>query len=102
MKKSPVAKMIAVSLIALPSIAFSAELPRDEPMMLTANQMDSITAGRYKGDTPAPGSWLARNSFFNLTAITQEIYAPVTIVQIGNNNTAVVFSIPGNYSTNFR
>ena len=101
MKKSPVAKMIAVSLIALPSIAFSAELPQDEPMALTANQMDSITAGIYKGDSSAFGFWFARNDFFNRTAITQEIYAPVTIVQIGNNNTAVVFSIPSNYSTNF-
>ena len=99
MKKSPVTKMIAISLITLPSIAFSAELPRDEPMLLTATQMDSITAGRYKGDTPTHGSWRARNDVFNRTAITQEIYAPVTIVQIGDNNTAVVFSLPSNYST---
>ena len=106
MKKSSVTTMIAAPLITLSSIAFSAELPKDEPMLLTANQMDSVTAGRY-GDTWDPQAFLSRFSragFFNFSPITQEVYAPVyapvTIVQLGNNNTAaVVFSIPSNYST---
>lgn len=106
MKKSSVTTMIAAPLITLSSIAFSAELPQDEPMLLTANQMDSVTAGRYgrhNQDTETLCSRLARAGFFNFTSVIQDIYAPVTIVQIGNNNTAaVVFSIPSNYSTIFQ
>lgn len=91
--------MIAVPLMTLSSMAFSVELPQGEPMTLTTNQMDSITAGRHIRHIPAAGFQSANANFFNLAAVTQSIYAPVTIVQIGDNNTAIVYSFPSNRST---
>lgn len=92
MKKTLAASLIAVPMLTLSSVAFAAEPESREPMLLTANQMDEVTAGRYFYN---PGFW--RSFSYKRAEVTQINASPVTIVQIGNNNTAIVYS--GNFSS---
>jgi hypothetical protein len=94
MKKSFAACLIAVPLLALSSIVSAAELDVQSPMLLNADQMDGVTAGRYFFN---PDSWQSFFTMFKHAQITQINASPVTIVQIGNNNTAIVYS--GNFAT---
>lgn len=92
MKKPLAATLIALPLLTLSSVSFAAE-PKsavEEPMVLSQDQLDGITAARRTG----PPAWAAY-SYNNLANITQINVSPVTIVQIGNYNTAVVYS--GNF-----
>lgn len=66
MKKSMVSTLIAVPLLSLSSLAFAADPIPAEPMLLTASEMDTVTAaGPY--------------SFAN---IFQWNISPVTVVQL--------------------
>ena len=81
-------------------MVFAAEADAQEPMLLSAQQMDDVTAGSRN----ASGGW-ARSSlaplfmaFSKQTAISQINIIPITIIQIGNNNAAaIVFS--GNFAS---
>jgi len=101
MKKFLVASLIAVPLLTLSSAAFAEESATQEPMLLTANQMDGVTAGRPFAHELPPSFLHSLQSL--ITYATKSIIAnqinisPVTIIQIGNNNTAIVYS--GNFST---
>lgn len=99
MKKSFAASLIAVPLLTLSSIAWAAGPAAQEPLLLTASQMDDVTAGR--NHRPAVAE---RNAFFpalvrayKRAEITQINQSPVTIIQIGSYNTAIVYS--GNFAT---
>lgn len=117
MKKTLVNTLIAIPFLALPYMASAAE-PADpgsssaEPVLLSADQMDGITAGssrsrEYSSGLPnleQRGHGMTRPKptgpdFFisKLANVTQINMSPVTIVQIGSNNTAIVYS--GNFST---
>lgn len=102
MKKQLAANLIAVSLLTLSSIASAADSATQEPMLLTAAQMDEVTAGRQMtaGRFYNPGYWRPVTSIFKQAAITQINISPVTIIQIGNNNYATVFS--GNFASIFQ
>jgi hypothetical protein len=104
MKKQLAAGLIAVSLSTMSSIASAAETDPQEPMLLTAAQMDDVTAGRYgaAGRYYNPGYWRPVLSFFNFkqAAVTQINISPVVIIQIGNNNYASVVS--GNFASIFQ
>ncbi|TFV93913.1 hypothetical protein E4K72_18915 [Oxalobacteraceae bacterium OM1] len=91
--KSIVATLFAVPLLSLSAVTFAAEPASDGPMTLSAEQMDNLTAGKGRPWWTAftPGQ-MAHSS----AVVTQVNTAPVTIVQIGNNNTAIVIS--GNFS----
>ncbi len=47
MKKSLITTLIAAPLLSLSSLAFAAEPVSVEPMLLTASEMDSVTAGAW-------------------------------------------------------
>lgn len=96
MKKALVTSL-SVSLMALSSMAFAAGPAAQEPLQLSAEQMDSVTAGRNAGRTNAPGLQRQQNWLRNRATLSQINISPVTIVQIGNNNTAIVYS--GNFSS---
>lgn len=66
MKKSTLATLIAAPLLSLSSMAFAAEPAQAEPMLLSAAEMDSVTA-----------AW--GGSFADLLQIN---VSPVTVVQI--------------------
>lgn len=97
MKKSLMATLIAVPLLTLSATAFAAEPESQEPLLLTATQMDDVTAGRR-----------IASAGLNTKAITQILrlsvrqinISPVIIIQIGNNNSAVVYS--GNFASFFQ
>lgn len=97
MKKSLVAALLAAPLLTLSSMAFAAEASPQEPMLLSAAQMDGVTAG-----TASRNFGLFHSlSFFSKTAtVTQINISPVIIVQIGDNNYANVVS--GNSSSIFQ
>jgi hypothetical protein len=65
-------------------------------MQLTTDQMDVVTAGAAHRNTPWWQAWTPRSYSFNRADLIQINASPVTIVQIGNNNTAIVFS--GNFA----
>ena len=92
MKKTTLSKLAAIPLFALSSMTYAAE-PEDsalsEPMQLSAQEMDEVTAGGRGGRNHGGG----RNSFAWLSQIN---ISPVIIIQIGNNNTAIVYS--GNFA----
>ena len=98
-KKTLATGLIALPLFILSSAAFAAESDAQGPMLLSAQQMDDVTAGRYVAWTggKSHGLWNAFSAVYKQAALSQFNISPVTIVQIGNNNTAVVFS--GNFST---
>ncbi len=77
MKKSLITTLIAVPLLSLSSMAFAAE-----PVLLTASEMDGVTAGLFD---------------FKWAQINQLNASPVTIAQanvltLGGGNAAVVTS----------
>ena len=93
MKKTTLAKLAAIPLFALSSMSYAAESDESvlsEPMQLTAQEMDDVTAGGRGGRSNHGGG---RNSFAWLSQIN---ISPVIIIQIGNNNTAIVYS--GNFA----
>lgn len=97
MKKSLVTVLIAAPLLAFSSMASAVEASPQEPMLLSAAQMDGVTAGTASRNF---GLWGAL-SFFSKNAVVNQInISPVIIVQIGNNNYASVIS--GNFSTIFQ
>lgn len=99
MKKSLVASLIAVPLLTLSFHVSAAESETQAPMLLTSNQMDEVTAGGRQANRGQLFSPALRRSAFAVNKraeITQINVSPVTIVQIGNNNTAIVYS--GNFS----
>ena len=93
MKKSLAASLIALPLLASFSMAHAADPEMQKAVLLTAAEMDSVTAG-------APGRAAAwRQNQWGAPAradVIQVNNSPVTIVQIGNNNTAFVIS--GNFA----
>ncbi len=91
MKKTLVTSLIAAPLLTLSSLAFAAEPQTGGPMLLTEGQMDQVTAGHITFD---PSFWLAFS--YKHAEVAQINVSPVTIVQIGSSNTAVVYS--GNFS----
>jgi hypothetical protein len=91
MKKSLITTLVAVPLLSLSSMAFAAE-----PVLLTAAEMDGVTAGTY--------SWVENFAFVNQINVS-----PVTVVQVSvlnanvggggdgaGNNTALISS--GNFA----
>jgi hypothetical protein len=88
-------KKMLVTLIAAPVMilslpAFAGNDASSEPVQLTAAQMDGVTAARR----PA---WAGPAPVFKRAEIIQVNASPVTIVQIGNYNYAVVYS--GNFAS---
>lgn len=81
MNKSLMATLIAAPLLSLSSLAFAAEPASSEPMMLSAAEMDGVTAGQ-----------LFDAGLFQINI------SPVTVVQIsalnfgGGNNLADIIS----------
>lgn len=78
MKKSLITTLVAVPVLSLSSMAFAAE--QSEPMLLSASQMDGVTAG-----------------FFDDAFIAQFNASPVTLTQLnvltlGGGNYAYVDS----------
>lgn len=99
MKKSLATGLIALTLTSLSSMAFAAKADAQEPMLLSAQQMDDVTAGSRNQAVWSEAS-LARlfMAFSKQAAISQVNITPITIIQIGNNNTAaIVFS--GNFGS---
>lgn len=93
MKKSVITTLIAVPLLSLSSMAFAAEPASTEPMLLTASEMDGVTAG---------WSW----TVVKRADVTQlNLASPVTTVQLsglnvssgGGANSALIIS--GNTSS---
>lgn len=117
MKKPLVTMLIAIPLLALSSTAAAAEpiasgYSSVEPMLLSADQMDGITAGSSHshghfsglpsigergGGAGGPQSNGLQSFILKLANVTQINMSPVTIIQIGDYNTAIVYS--GNFST---
>jgi hypothetical protein len=97
MKKSLVTALIAAPLLAFSSMASAVEASPQEPMLLSAAQMDGVTAGTASRNF---GLWGALPFFSNNAVVNQINISPVIIVQIGNNNYASVIS--GNFSTIFQ
>jgi len=95
MKKKLATGLIAIPLLTLSSMAFAGEHDAQEPMLLSAQQMDDVTAGARRGFGLDSGSWRVANAVYKRAELTHINISPITIVQIGNNNTAVVFS--GNF-----
>lgn len=101
MKKSLVHSLIALPLLTLSSMAFSATtVSPNEPTLLTAHEMDSVTAGgRHARQNALPPGFAQAFGNTNFASIIQIIYAPVTVIQVGNNNTALVYSAPTNFAS---
>jgi predicted outer membrane protein len=77
MKKSLIATLIAVPMLSLAPLASAAEPAPTEPMLLSATEMDSVTAG-----------------FFEYNAgIFQVNISPVTVVQVNVLNFGDVANI---------
>lgn len=91
MKKLSIATLIGVPLLSLSSMAFATEPVAAEPVLLSAAEMDGVTAGQAF-------------SYNNLAGVLQFNVSPVTVVQIsvlngagGGNNTAAILS--GNWAS---
>lgn len=97
-KKTLATRLIAIPLLILSSAAFAAEPDTQGPLLLSAQQMDGVTAGRYVAWTggKSHGLWNAFSAVYKQAALSQFTISPVTIVQIGNNNSALVLS--GNFA----
>lgn len=84
MKKKLIAALVAAPLLSLSSISFAGEPVAVEPTVLSAVEMDGVTAGAA--------------SSFDLAKIFQFNVSPVTTVQIsvlnfgGGNNIANIWS----------
>ena len=88
MKKSLITTLVAAPLLTLSSMAFAAEPTMAEPVLLSASQMDGVTAGT--------------TSTANLFQLN---ISPVTVVQVstlnfggGNNYAGVISGILGQVS----
>lgn len=80
MKKPIITSLVAAPLLVLSSIAFASE-----PMLLSANEMDGVTAGWY--------------SYVEKTALVGQLnVSPVTVVQTSAVNISA-FGSAGNNST---
>ena len=69
MKKSLITTLVAASLLSLSSMAFAVEPAAPEPVLLSASQMDGVTAGA-----------------FSVARLFQLNISPVTVVQINALN----------------
>lgn len=94
MKKPLVSTLFAVPLLTLSSMVFAAEPDSTEPFMLSAAQMDGITAGRNHS---SHGGSDARN----FAEVTQINISPVVIVQIALFNNGSINQIATVISGNF-
>jgi hypothetical protein len=85
MKKSVISTLVAGSLLSLSSLTFAAEPAQAEPMLLTASEMDNVTAAAGAGD---------------FASIFQWNISPVTVVQINvlSNGVNIAEIVSGNYS----
>lgn len=83
MKKTIAASILSLTALALSPLASAAEPAASGAMQLTADEMDGVTAGRH---SRAP-----RISFHPVVA-NQTNNSTTTILQIGNNNIAIVFN----------
>lgn len=95
MKKSLIATLVAAPLLSLSSATFAAEPVSAEPVLLSASEMDSVTAGTG-----------TRYYYSSMASIFQFNVSPVTVVQIsvlnfgGGDNLASVVS--GNFGQIFQ
>jgi len=69
MKKSLITTLVVAPLLSLSSMAFAAEPTAPEPVLLSASQMDGVTAGA-----------------FSVARLFQLNISPVTVVQINALN----------------
>jgi hypothetical protein len=82
MKKSLITTLVAAPLLSLSSMAFAVEPAASEPVLLSASQMDGVTAA----------------GTFSAAGLFQLNISPVTVVQIsalnfgGGNNIADILS----------
>src|SRR4051794_13041684 len=93
MKKMLVTGLLAVPLLALSSIASAAgaAVVEQEPMLLSASEMDGVTAGRFFNDRDW-GRSFSFSSASRRAEVVQINITPVVIFQFGNNNSAVVYT----------
>lgn len=94
MKKTTLAKLAAIPLLAFSSMSYAAESAPSEPILLDVQEMDEVTAGGRGKHHHRHGGGGGRNSYAWLSQIN---ISPVIIIQIGNNNTAIVYS--GNFAS---
>ena len=94
MKKSLVSTLLAVPLLTLSSMVFAAEPDSTEPFMLSAAQMDDVTAGRHHS---SGGGF----DGFNFARVTQINISPVIVVQLALFNNGSVSQIATVISGNF-
>lgn len=92
MTKKLITATIALSMVALSSMAAaaepaSAELVSAQPIQLTASQMDDVSAGWSRFHL-----WNMPQLVSHWEVTNQINNSSVTILQIGNGNTAIVFS----------
>jgi hypothetical protein len=95
MKKPTLAHLIAIPLLTISSMAFAAEETPSEVMQLTETEMDDVTAGTRGG-----GRLRGLLASLKFASISQINISPVIVIQIGNNNSAIIFS--GNFSSIFQ
>lgn len=88
MKKSVISTLVAGSLLSLSSMTFAAEPVQAEPMLLTASEMDTVTAA-------GPG---------NFANLFQWNISPVTVVQINvlSNGLNIAEIVSGNFGGIFQ
>jgi hypothetical protein len=107
MKKPLVSTLFAVPLLTLSSMVFAAEPDSTEPFMLSAAQMDGITAGRnhssHGGSDARNFTGLTQIGFDarNFAEVTQINISPVVIVQIALFNNGSINQIATVISGNF-
>jgi predicted outer membrane protein len=77
MKKSLIATLIALPMLSIAPLASAAESSADEPMLLSAAEMDGVTAGAYSYNA----------------GIFQINISPVTVVQVNVLNFGAVSNI---------
>jgi hypothetical protein len=97
MKKSLVSTLCAVSLLSLSSMVHASEPDFTEPFMLSASEMDDVTAGKQRASR---GNSHSGNS----VRLSQINISPVIIIQIalfnsGGNITQIASVISGNFAT---
>ncbi|MDB5764646.1 MAG: hypothetical protein JWQ21_3641 [Herminiimonas sp.] len=102
MKKTLVNTIIAVPLLTLSSMVFASETAPDfdsgGPMLLSAAQMDDVTAGKK------PASFSPFGSHSSQIGVSQINISPVIVIQIAMFNTGgaitqIATVISGNFST---
>jgi hypothetical protein len=82
MKKTIAASVLSLTALALSPLASAAETSDSGAMQLTAAQMDDVTAGRHHAPIIS----------FRPVVTSQTNNSSTTILQIGNNNIAIVFN----------